>query len=164
MENSEMSENNTEIEDINEEYDEGEKYIYTYVPCSNDDQGFDVYSQPIQCIEMLQKYPRIAEVQIKNYTEKDNHLVTKEIEIIREIPREEFLNLCTGDFIDDKGTHKWYVCGNLHREDGPAIIDSRGNQSWYQNGVLHRSDGPAIIKSNGYLAWYENGFRINRKR
>jgi hypothetical protein len=35
--------------------------------------------------------------------------------------------------------------GNLHREDGPAVIHPTGTKIWYVNGVIDRTDGPAII-------------------
>lgn len=62
--------------------------------------------------------------------------------------------------------------GELHREDGPAVIDKRGNKQWFQEGLLHREDGPAVIEvvyfSPGYgqkkiatyndiMKWYQYG-------
>ena len=44
--------------------------------------------------------------------------------------------------------------GELHREDGPAIIDVNGNQSWYRNGLLHRLWLPAYINVDGSLYEY----------
>ena len=35
--------------------------------------------------------------------------------------------------------------GELHREDGPAVIYADGKKVWYINGKLHREDGPALI-------------------
>jgi hypothetical protein len=46
--------------------------------------------------------------------------------------------------IDAMGTKRWWVNGQLHRIDGPAIEYSNGDKSYYQYGVLHREDGPAI--------------------
>jgi len=57
----------------------------------------------------------------------------------------------------EDGHKSWYLNGNLHREDGPAIEDSDGYSAWYLNGNLHREDGPAIEDSNGYKEWYING-------
>ena len=34
--------------------------------------------------------------------------------------------------------------GQVHREDGPAIITD-WSQEWFQNGVVHRADGPAMM-------------------
>lgn len=55
------------------------------------------------------------------------------------------------------GSKYWYQNGKLHREDGPAEIHSDGYQAWYFQGKLHREDGPAAIDSDGYKAWYQNG-------
>ena len=46
--------------------------------------------------------------------------------------------------------------GNLHREDGPAVVYTNGHSAWYRNGKLHRKDGPAI-EFNGHNEWYRNG-------
>lgn len=54
----------------------------------------------------------------------------------------------------------WYLNGNFHRENGPAIIDCYGNTYWYINGHLHRDDGPAIEQSNGDKWWWFNDRRI----
>jgi hypothetical protein len=54
---------------------------------------------------------------------------------------------------------EWYINGQLHREDGPAVEWSGGYKAWYINGQYHREDGPAIEWSNGYKAWYLNGKR-----
>ena len=56
--------------------------------------------------------------------------------------------------IDVDGSRYWYIDGELHRTDGPAIIRSDGYQFWYQNGRLHRADGPAVIGPDGSEGWY----------
>ena len=43
-----------------------------------------------------------------------------------------------------------------HREDGAAVEYPNGYKSWYINGERHREDGPAI-EWPGYKAWYING-------
>ena len=55
------------------------------------------------------------------------------------------------------GTQFWYLDGNLHREDGPAVIYPDGIQRWYLNGKLHREDGPAVIYPDGYKEWWLKG-------
>ena len=35
--------------------------------------------------------------------------------------------------------------GQLHRDDGPAIIDSDGVEYWFQNDKQHRVGGPAVV-------------------
>jgi hypothetical protein len=58
--------------------------------------------------------------------------------------------------IDDNGTKYWHKNGQLHREDGPAVVEPDGTEWWYRNGQLHREDGPAIIRSDGTEYWFRN--------
>jgi hypothetical protein len=58
---------------------------------------------------------------------------------------------------DDNGTKHWFLNGNYHREDGPAIIYHTGNKYWYLNGKRHREDGPAWEGYNGDKEYYLNG-------
>ena len=55
------------------------------------------------------------------------------------------------------GTKKWYLNGNLHREDGPAVEWSNGDKYWHLNGNFHREDGPAIEWANGHKEWFLMG-------
>ena len=57
----------------------------------------------------------------------------------------------------DNGGEEWFLNGNRHREDGPAIEYADGSKRWYLNGKMHREDGPAIERADGYKAWYLNG-------
>ena len=67
------------------------------------------------------------------------------------------------------GAVRYYSCGVLHRDDGPAIIETypgyAGNErhrSWYRSGMLDRDDGPAIIggrTTNGQYEWWRSGVR-----
>ena len=57
----------------------------------------------------------------------------------------------------DNGTKSWYLKGELHREDGPAVEYANGDKSWYLKGKLHREDGPASEWANGTKRWYLNG-------
>ena len=59
----------------------------------------------------------------------------------------------------DVGDKFWYLNGNLHREDGPAIEYANGDKYWYLNGQHHREDGPAIVSVDGDKFWYLNGER-----
>ena len=63
----------------------------------------------------------------------------------------------------DSGTREWYLEGQLHREDGPAIEWASGERSWLLNGELHRENGPAVERSNGDVQWwlYGNLHRTN---
>jgi hypothetical protein len=60
--------------------------------------------------------------------------------------------------VKKNGTKLWWLNGELHREDGPAIERMDGSKEWYLNGSLHRIGGPAIKASNGGKEWWVNGF------
>jgi hypothetical protein len=62
------------------------------------------------------------------------------------------------------GTKKWFLNGNYHREDGPAIEYSDGSKEWYLNGKWHREDGPAIEYADGYKHWFINGKRLTEEQ
>jgi len=57
------------------------------------------------------------------------------------------------------GTTHWYLNGERHREDGPAVEYSSGTKIWYLNGERHREDGPAKEGANGSKEWWLNGKR-----
>ena len=59
--------------------------------------------------------------------------------------------------VDSDGTKQWFLNGERHREDGPAIEYASGSKWWYLNGKRHREDGPAIEYPNGEKHWYLNG-------
>lgn len=40
---------------------------------------------------------------------------------------------------------KWYLNGELHREDGPAVTTVEGDCWYMRNGLIHREDGPAHL-------------------
>ena len=61
--------------------------------------------------------------------------------------------------VDSDGSRYWYLKGQYHREDGPAIEYRDGTKYWYLNGKRHREDGPAVEESNGTKYWYLNGQR-----
>ena len=65
--------------------------------------------------------------------------------------------------IDEDGTKRWSLSGELHREDGPAIEYANGSKFWCRNGKLHREDGPAIELANGATLWYLNGNRYSKE-
>ena len=62
--------------------------------------------------------------------------------------------------IDFENTKRWWLNGQLHRIDGPAIEYANSSRCWFQNGKCHRLDGPAIEWANGDKEWYINGKRI----
>jgi hypothetical protein len=55
------------------------------------------------------------------------------------------------------GDKFWYLNGQLHREDGPAMEWFNGGKAWYLNGQRHREDGPAEEYCTGYKAWWLKG-------
>jgi hypothetical protein len=67
------------------------------------------------------------------------------------------------------GTVRYFSCGVLHREDGPAVIEvypdydgQERHRSWYRFGVLDREDGPAVVggrTANGQYEWWRAGVR-----
>ena len=57
------------------------------------------------------------------------------------------------------GTKRWYLNGELHREDGPAVEYSDGSKQWFLNDKLHREDGPAREWSDGSKEWWLNDKR-----
>jgi len=62
---------------------------------------------------------------------------------------------------DEFGTKYWYLNGQSHREDGPAVEYIGGDKEWYLHGKLHREDGPAQDWSNGEKYWWYYGKWIN---
>ena len=59
------------------------------------------------------------------------------------------------------GSKSWFLNGNGHREDGPAIEYASGNKEWYHNDFLHRLDGPAVEWNGGAKDWFYNGKYID---
>jgi hypothetical protein len=59
--------------------------------------------------------------------------------------------------INDQGDKYWWLNGNPHRIDGPAIEYANGNKSWRLHGKHHRVDGPAIEFTDGNIYWCLNG-------
>jgi hypothetical protein len=65
--------------------------------------------------------------------------------------------------IDSKGNKFWKLNGQLHREDGPAVIFGYC-EKWYKKGVLHRgNDEPAIDFKDGHKEWYVDGLLHREK-
>lgn len=61
------------------------------------------------------------------------------------------------------GTSMFYQHGELHNEDGPAFVRGDGflHKAWWQHGRRHREDGPALIESNGTTEWWINDQKLN---
>ena len=65
--------------------------------------------------------------------------------------------------IDDCGNKSWWLNGQLHREDGPAIEWDGGGSWWYLNGKRHREGGPAVEYADGSKYWYLNGEKVTEE-
>ena len=64
----------------------------------------------------------------------------------------------------DDGTKQWYLNGERHREDGPAIEWLNGDKEWFLNGQLHRDDGPAVEYADGpEREWFLNGKEVTEQ-
>ena len=59
--------------------------------------------------------------------------------------------------VDQYGTKYWWLNGEYHRVDGPAVEYADGAKYWFLNGKRHRIDGPAIEDFDGEKRWYING-------
>ena len=58
----------------------------------------------------------------------------------------------------------WYLNGELHRVDGPALEFATGAKSWYQKGQLHREDGPAVEGADGTREWHLRGIEVTEEQ
>ena len=61
------------------------------------------------------------------------------------------------------GSKQWYLKGELHRENGPAVETFQGSKHWYLKGKRHREDGPAVETSNGSNQWYLKGKKLTEE-
>jgi hypothetical protein len=61
------------------------------------------------------------------------------------------------------GDKFWYLNGERHREDGPAVECADGDKYWLLNGERHREEGPAIEYADGDKFWYLNGERLTEE-
>ena len=60
--------------------------------------------------------------------------------------------------VDRHGTRMYYnSAGQLHREDGPAVVWCDGDLEWFHNGKRHRIGSPAVIWRSGSKEWWING-------
>jgi hypothetical protein len=66
--------------------------------------------------------------------------------------------ICTPD-----GTQRWYLDGQLHRDDGPAYEGIDGTKMWFRQNKMHREDGPALIQPDGREEFWLNGRNFSEK-
>ena len=55
------------------------------------------------------------------------------------------------------GSKQWWLDGEPHRTDGPAVEWADGSKTWYLHDKRHRTDGPAVERADGTKMWYLNG-------
>jgi len=68
------------------------------------------------------------------------------------------------DNVDIDGDKCWYLNGEYHRVDGPAIEGSNGDKEWLLYGLRHREDGPAIEwPEEGAKYWCLNGIEVSEE-
>jgi len=58
---------------------------------------------------------------------------------------------------DREGNKRWYLKGELHREDGPAVEWVDGSKAWFRHDTRHRVDGPAVEYASGTKEWWRDG-------
>jgi hypothetical protein len=58
-----------------------------------------------------------------------------------------------------KGHAEYRLRGELHRENGPALITKEGDEHWFEHGRRHRIGGPAVVTRNGAEQWWLHGIR-----
>ena len=69
-----------------------------------------------------------------------------------------------GSRIRNDGARTWWLDGQRHREDGPAIEFPDmigGSEYWYRHGLLHRTDGPAVTTMVGSKQWWLEGLEYD---
>jgi hypothetical protein len=65
--------------------------------------------------------------------------------------------------VNSDGSKYWFLNGDYHREDGPAIEVSDGSKYWFLYGERHREDGPAVELIDGSKFWYLNNVKVTWK-
>jgi len=71
-----------------------------------------------------------------------------------EIPTTGYVRVIFG--VNINTGEQWFLNGELHREDGPAVIYPT-DREWFLHGKRHRIGGPAVISDDGLYIWYYNG-------
>lgn len=69
-----------------------------------------------------------------------------------------------GPAVISEFSNEWYINGEAHRLDGPAVEWSDGTKEWAVNGLTHRLDGPAFEWNNGIKEWWINGVRLSPEK
>jgi hypothetical protein len=60
------------------------------------------------------------------------------------------------------GVYYHFINGKCHREGGePAVYTDTGTQYWYEQGQLHNLNGPAIIYDDGECEYWIDGIEYS---
>jgi hypothetical protein len=89
----------------------------------------------------------------KEYWINNEHQYTEYTD--RPIPQTSEPNYDSVEYEDNETIY--YLNGQYHRTDGPAIEDFDGGEQWYQHGKIHREDGPASTDIDGNKTWFLDG-------
>jgi hypothetical protein len=76
------------------------------------------------------------------------------------------LHRVDGPAVISESREVWYLNGEIHRENGPAVLDSYfvGYEEWFKYGVRHRDDGgPAMVWEDGGINFWINGINITKE-
>ena len=75
----------------------------------------------------------------------------------------ELVSVLTYNVVTDPFGNRIYYNsqGQVHRDDGPAIITPDGSEYWYCNGKQLRSDGPAATWPGHPGLYYLNGVQVS---
>jgi hypothetical protein len=120
---------------------------YQIVPTENHSEvwlkGFSFCQVPIDvCIQYGEENCRYAEIEASGkIIERDYRCACSKITIIRELSTKQIKELTSGPFIRCDKSKFFYLNGQLHRVDGPAIEWSKGIKEWYLSGLSETSFG-----------------------
>lgn len=73
---------------------------------------------------------------------------------------------CTINFSSTTNVERHYRSGTFHRDGAPAVLGhnrEQGFEVWYCYGEIHREDGPAIITPRGAKRWFISGEESNNE-
>ena len=92
-------------------------------------------------------------------------------------PGDEWENGCTewkdakGDLhreegpavVGANGYKEYWIHGELHNEEGPAVVYPDGTVEYFIHGELHREEGPAVVRADGTKEYYLHGEFLTEK-
>ena len=93
----------------------------------------------------------------------ERHYYTRKLQHNKKTPREFFFK------IDGTIAKEYYLNGDLHRKDGPAVINYYINNNvivseiYIQYGNFHRKDGPAFVFYNNDGNIFNKNYFFNGK-